>query len=467
MTAISSMVATWVSFLGRTALATLLVIGSPTAIPRTQTGTGAANSYYVDSVHGSDKNAGTAPDAPWQTLARLQAHKYAPGDTVYLARGSAWDTNLYIQEGGTAEAPVTFRAFGTGARPTITPTAPGDRPVTVDAPFIVLDGLRLSGGTSGGVNVTRAAHHVTVQNMEIFDVAFGVEVYGANNIITRNYIHHLKPFRNTPGGNDDYGANGVLLATAGNQVTRNRFYRCIGPSYDHGAVGAAVELFGQNADDNRIMYNYAIENGSFVEAGGGSARNTVVAYNVAHNNNGRFAWFYITGPDAAAVENVRIHNNTVVEVLPAVAPGVLWFGSSSPPKGLIVRNNIFYLNRVDGIATNNDFTHDHNLYYVAGSGSRLGLELGPSEKVANPRFESVTEANFRLSDESPAVGAGIPLGYEFDFANLRLSGRRPPDLGAYQYVQLHIGSVCPRPPAGQWRFEPPICQEHLWKVWPQ
>ncbi len=42
---------------------------------------------------------------------------------------------------------------------------------------------------------------------------------------------------NTPGGVDDYGAVGVVLANSNNEVSYNRFIDCKAASYDFGVDG--------------------------------------------------------------------------------------------------------------------------------------------------------------------------------------------------------------------------------------
>jgi hypothetical protein len=45
-----------------------------------------ATSYYV-SNSGSDLNNGTSTGTPWQTLAKVNAQSFNPGDAIYLQRG--------------------------------------------------------------------------------------------------------------------------------------------------------------------------------------------------------------------------------------------------------------------------------------------------------------------------------------------------------------------------------------------
>src|SRR5262245_57913407 len=88
-----------------------LILGSFTAAQ--------AASYYVDSTNGADTNSGTSSVAPWQSLSKVNNTTFQAGDTIHFQRGSVWTGNLQIQNSGTAAAPITYQAYGTGAAPQI------------------------------------------------------------------------------------------------------------------------------------------------------------------------------------------------------------------------------------------------------------------------------------------------------------------------------------------------------------
>jgi hypothetical protein len=98
--------------------------------------------YYVDSVGGSNGNAGTSPAAAWKNLYRVnEAHSggsppttgYPSGAYICLLRGDTWYGRLVFYSAargissagaalvadGTAGAPFTVDAYGSGAPPTI------------------------------------------------------------------------------------------------------------------------------------------------------------------------------------------------------------------------------------------------------------------------------------------------------------------------------------------------------------
>lgn len=81
--------------------------------------------YYIDARTGNDGNAGTSEDHPFASLSALDDIKLTPGDSVLLARGSRFSETLVIQDSGHADAPITFGAYGHGARPMIEGPATG------------------------------------------------------------------------------------------------------------------------------------------------------------------------------------------------------------------------------------------------------------------------------------------------------------------------------------------------------
>ena len=79
-------------------------------------GADAVITYYVDSVKGSDSNAGTMA-APWRTVAKVNAVKLSPGQSVGFSRGGIWREELDYSSSGTAANPIVYTAYGSGASP--------------------------------------------------------------------------------------------------------------------------------------------------------------------------------------------------------------------------------------------------------------------------------------------------------------------------------------------------------------
>src|ERR1700722_18857597 len=79
-----------------------------------------ATTYYVSSSGGSDSNAGTSSGTAWQTMGKVNAQAFLPGDTILLRRGDVWNESLAPGTSGAAGNPITFDAYGVGAPPNLT-----------------------------------------------------------------------------------------------------------------------------------------------------------------------------------------------------------------------------------------------------------------------------------------------------------------------------------------------------------
>ena len=75
--------------------------------------------YYVDATGGNDAWPGTEAQ-PWQTIGKVNGEVFVAGDYVLFKRGETWTgTVLLVTWSGAAGNPITFGAYGTGAKPII------------------------------------------------------------------------------------------------------------------------------------------------------------------------------------------------------------------------------------------------------------------------------------------------------------------------------------------------------------
>ena len=389
--------------------------------------------YYIDSISGSDANPGTSSARPWRSLVNVQDTHFTPGSVIHFKRGSVWTGSLLIRDSGQPINPIVFTAYGSGERPVL--RNPGDanhrtKGILIDADWVVVEDLLIRDVFHAGIHVLRNSEHNVIKDVEVTQAGFGVLVEGQYNLVTQSEIHDLHMVTNTPGGNDDHGAVGVSIENSFNEISYNRFLNCIASSYDFGKDGGAVEWWGV-ADGVYVHHNWASGNDGFLEVGGGSARNAVVAYNVSVNNR-RFAAIQLSGQFASVVDNFRVENNTIVET-PGVEKGwdVFWFSSPPGSNSLILRNNIVYADWFSTIANLPGFTHQHNLYFL-GSGTSLNFNLNSGEMIAAPAFVGLAAQDFHLQASSPAVNAGQDLGYSGDFEDKPVPVGLIPDLGAFE-----------------------------------
>ncbi len=77
-----------------------------------------AATYYVDATGGNDINNGTAEATAWKTIAKVNSSTFQPGDSILFKRGEVWREQLTVPSSGAPGNPITFRAYGSGDRPT-------------------------------------------------------------------------------------------------------------------------------------------------------------------------------------------------------------------------------------------------------------------------------------------------------------------------------------------------------------
>lgn len=80
--------------------------------------------YYVDFNAGNDSDNGLSESSPWKTLSKVNAFAFSPGDQVLFKRDVKWRGALAPISSGTGSLPITFGAYGAGARPIITAAQP-------------------------------------------------------------------------------------------------------------------------------------------------------------------------------------------------------------------------------------------------------------------------------------------------------------------------------------------------------
>jgi len=425
----------------RTAAAATTTTNSSSSTTTNSSTPAGGRQFYVDNVRGSDSSSGTSSTSPWKSLAKVNGTSFRAGDIVNFKRGSVWTGNLRVRNSGTSAAAITYRAYGSGAAPHI--KNPGVRyghDVDVTGSYNVVRDFLLADAHEAGVLVAANALHNIVSNNEITRTGTGVTLSGRYNLVTGNYVHDLVMIVNDPAPNTDYGAVCFWLQASNNEISYNRGINCRASSHDFGYDGGFVEVW-QNGDNSYIHHNYARNTNGFFElgaGGSGSAQNIRVAYNVIVNVTGQgsgTSLCFNTGSYNINVGAFRFENNTFVSTA-GHRDAYRIFGCRNDLSALRVRNNIFYSDIQ--VANNGNFTHSNNVYHMVNmkSGSGVGYSMGIGERSANPRFVNMAGGDYRLQMSSPAVDAGMNLGYTKDFLAVSIPqavASLLPDIGAYEF----------------------------------
>jgi parallel beta-helix repeat protein len=77
-----------------------------------------ATTYYI-SNSGSTGNRGNSPASPWP-FSKVNSFAFSPGDHILFHRGETFYGEIKVTKIGTAGNPITYSAYGTGAKPIIT-----------------------------------------------------------------------------------------------------------------------------------------------------------------------------------------------------------------------------------------------------------------------------------------------------------------------------------------------------------
>ena len=274
--------------------------------------------YYV-SPRGNDAAAGTAPTAAWRTLAKVNALKFQPGDSVLLEGGQTFAGPLVVWASGAPGAPVTFGSYGTG-RATI-----ADQTNNIvflhAANWVTIQNLRLTAeGADMHVVVSdprTTSAYVTIRNNLITDTdAFGINSPSLTD-------HHWTIQGNTI---DQTGETGITFRGSSFSVIGNVVESTgLNPSEAAHAIyakGPAAQVIGNVVDrfsssgvsiryPNSVVRGNVISGGLigvsyFQDAGVSSGGTSTIAYN-------RISEVSVAGVflDDSSYERFVIANNTI------------------------------------------------------------------------------------------------------------------------------------------------------------
>ncbi|WP_031073370.1 putative Ig domain-containing protein [Streptomyces sp. NRRL WC-3742] len=127
-----------------------------------------ATSWYLD-CSAAGNGSGTQ-DSPWNSLAAANGHTFQPGDSLLLKAGTSCDGQLAPTGNGSATAPITIGAYGSGARP-------------------VVNGGGLT-GTTGAAVLLRNQSYWIVQGLEVTNNAAAEGWRSGINVLVDDLAEH-------------------------------------------------------------------------------------------------------------------------------------------------------------------------------------------------------------------------------------------------------------------------------------
>jgi len=407
------------------------------------------NTYYF-SQYGSDSNSGTSANAPWKSLSKLEQNNFQPGDSILFEKNSEFIGGVRFKCSGEKGSPIVLSSYGKGAMPSFTNidyNHLGGNVFQILGSNVTIDGLAFKHCANsesivdkeillvGAVYTVTGADYIVVKNCDFLDCPIGIHVNSQHCLITNNNLHDCNRFLSKP----DWGPIGIFIGNAFNEVSYNTCRNYIKVGGNYGADGGFLELdaryFGNSVHDIKIHHNKSFNNMGFLEIEGSlKGDNLDVYYNLSDDYQ-EFI-FYWGG------NNSKIENNTIIRTKPPMN-GAVNTVFTMKNGNFTLRNNIIVVaHGIQALVTapynvgNYDSViHENNLYYcVDGSvEDPCGKALGKGEIIADPLFIDIYKGDYQLSAESPAINAGMKLGYTLDLNNKHVPAGSAPDMGAYEY----------------------------------
>jgi parallel beta-helix repeat protein len=78
-----------------------------------------ATNYYISNA-GSDAANGLTTGTSWQTIAKVNASSFSPGDQILFKSGDTWIEKFIMPSSGSIGNPIIISSYGTGLKPLIT-----------------------------------------------------------------------------------------------------------------------------------------------------------------------------------------------------------------------------------------------------------------------------------------------------------------------------------------------------------
>jgi len=346
--------------------------------------------------------------------------------------------------------------------------------------YITIQDLAVRSGISAGV-ILQTTDHAILRNLLIYDTGMlhwgaGITVWNANNNTIadneiRSTLKHgilitawfdVLTSGNTISGNyiHNTGGSGVVLGNAGasdNIIEHNT----IGYTNQLNFDGSGIHL-GGSGTGNVIRYNRIFNGGSSSMKSAGIMADinpapTKFYYNLIYGNNN--GGILLTGSGHEVYNNTLYHNNESIWN----AGEIDFFPWGTGVSDCTVKNNIMVASDGKHFFTVNNWGYDstqgHDIDYNVYMGNtewrfiwgdQVASDFDTWKNLSSQDAHSLETStiglnnppiDFELSNNSPAIDAGIDVGLSYDFAGKPVPQNNFVDMGALEYRVSIITAV--------------------------
>ena len=348
-------------------MSTRLGIGLPLASHRA-----IGTTYYIHAGSGNDANAGTSTTAPLQSITAVNALALQPGDNVVFARGQTWTgTQLVVAASGSQGRPISFGAYGNGAKPILSGGGITEAMQADGVGFLHFDSLDFRAGLNFGAGFSNGCHDITFLNCD----ASGC---GNDNVIFLGSCYNIVVDNLTSSGATNTAGAGSISSCL--EIANGSYDVVVRNSTFSGSADVGMTIHGHSGAE--VPHNVTVSNCV-------SHDNTNAGFQVLGNSGTG------TADQAIVFENCRSYNNAG-----ATAGRGLYISNSGGayyPAGIDVSDCAFYANGVEAAYIVGDSVTLTRCWFANGKGLLITNGIGVTLRHCTIYNSTGSIAAFRVS----------------------------------------------------------------------